>query len=236
MTDLSSIKQQTEENVVRKRLTVWLESHGAAVYWGEEVDEYDQETFRVESKGIGNFGEDAHRPDILASFNDHTTVIEVKTGNNYGDIGKGVWELFEYWEAHQSGRLVYTTEEGQTLHTPDSFTLATRYSPFGHIYNSNHEFFYSNGGMPITNDKLPQYEANMSGVTIRSLWWFAKNVVGDGSASAGIGFLYCDILQNIPEFDSHSDSYGMVRSVDVETVGSPSIFHWKDDQDWLILD
>jgi hypothetical protein len=225
------IKQKSDENVVRERLTKWLESNRAKVYWGENPQGYDHKTFEVKSESIDSWGEPLHRPDLLASFDDHTTIIEIKPGTQYGNIADGVWETFDYWKKYETDRLVYKTDEGNF--SPDSFTFATRYSPFGHIYTSNHEFFYSNGEITGVNDRLPQHEANMSGVTIRAMWRFAQSVVDN--TQVGIGFLLSDFIESIPNFAKEIDEYSMVRANKVEKTGNPAIFHWAGDQDWVTL-
>ena len=83
----------------------------------------------------------------------------------------------------------------------------------------------------MVNDDLPQYEANMSSVTIRAMWRFARSAVDD--AQVGLGFLLSDFLESIPNFAGEADDYDMVRAANVEDSGSPSIFHWAGDQDWL---
>ncbi len=226
---MHQIKQESNENAVRETLTKWLESNGAEVYWGESPQRYDQKTFEVESEAIDCWGKSLHRPDLLVSFEGHITITEIKPGARYGNIADGVWETFDYWKKHENGRIVYKTDDGEYL--PDSFTFATRYSPFGHVYTSNHEFFYSYGDMDGVNDWLPQHEANMSGVTIRAMWRFAQSVVDN--TQVGIGFLLSDLLESIPNFANETDDYGMVRASDVESTGSPAIFHWAGDQDWI---
>jgi len=228
---MDQIKRESDESNVRNVLTRWLESNGAEVYWGESAEGYNQQTFEVKSEAIGNWGETPHRPDLLASFDDHTTITEIKPGAEYGNIADGVWETFDYWKKHESGELAYQTVDGE--YSPDSFTFATRYSPFGHVYNSDHEFFYSYGNMAGVNNKLPKHEGNMSGVTIRAMWRFARSIVDN--TQIGVGFLLSDILESIPNFANEADDYGMVRAVGVEEAGSPAIFHWKGDQDWLTL-
>jgi|APHM01.1.fsa_nt_gi hypothetical protein len=228
---LSRIKSKSHEQTVRNILTQWLEESGATVYWGEEVDGYDQETFQVESRGVDRWGDSIHRPDMLVSLGDHTTITEIKPGAKYGTIANGVWETFDYWNKHHTDRLIYTV--GEKKYTPDSFTFATRYSPFGHIYPSEHEFFYTNGDMHGVNEHLPQYEANMSAVTLRTMWRFAQSA--DENISVGVGLLISDLLESVPDFESKTDSFEMVRASEIETPGSPAIFHWRENQDWITV-
>lgn len=163
------------------------------------------------------------------SFDSHTTIIEIKPGTQYGNIADGVWQTLDYWKKHETSRLVYKTDERE--YSPDSFTFATRYSPFGHIYNSNHEFFYSHGDIIGVNNRLPQHEGNMSGVTIRAMWRLAQSVVEN--TQVGIGVLLSDLLESIPNFADETDDYNMVRATNVGKTGSPAIFHWAGDQDWV---
>lgn len=225
---LDQLKEESDEDTVREILTRWLESNGAEVYWGENAEEYDQETFEVNLNSIDSWGESLHRPDMLVSFDEYDMITEIKTGEKYGKIADGVWETFDYWKKHHDDNLIYETDDGN--YSPDGFTFATRYSPYGHVYPSNHEFFYSNEGTYGLNDKLPQHEANMSGVTIRAMWRFAQSVVDN--PEAGIGFLLSDTLESIPDFAAESDDYGMVRAAQTETIGNAAIFTWMDDQDW----
>lgn len=229
---VNQIKQESNEDAVREALTKWLESSGAKVYWGESPQNYDRKTFEVKSEAVDDWGEPRdsyHRPDLLISFDRHTTITEIKPGARYGNIADGVWETFDYWKKHENSRLVYKTDDGK--YSPDSFTFATRYSPFGHVYDSNHEFFYSNGNMYGVNDRIPQYEANMSGVTVRAVWRFAQSVSSE--TQVGIGFLLSDLLESIPNFADEADNHGMVRAIDIEATGTPGIYHWMGDQDWL---
>jgi len=229
---VNQIKQESNEDAVRQALTKWLESSGATVYWGESPQNYNHKTFEVKSEAVDNWDEPRdsdHRPDLLVSFNGHTTITEIKPGARYGNIANGIWETFDYWKKHENGRLVYKTDDGK--YSPNSFTFATRYSPFGHVYDSNHEFFYSNGNMYGVNERIPQYEANMSGVTIRAVWRFAQSVSPD--TQVGIGFLLSDLLESIPNFADKADNHGMGRAIDVEAAGTPAIYHWMGDQDWL---
>lgn len=229
---MNQIRQESNENAVREALTKWLESSGAEVYWGESPQDYNHKTFEVKSEAIDDWSKPrdiSHRPDLLASFDGHTTITEIKSGARYGNIADGIWQTFNYWKKHETGRLVYETDNRK--YSPDSFTFATRYSPFGHVYDSNHEFFYSNGDMYGVNEKLPQYEANMSGVTLRAVWRFAQSVSGD--TEVGIGFLLSDLLESIPNFAGKTDDHSMARAIDVETTGTPAVYHWMGDQDWL---
>ena len=230
MTDPRKIKEMSDENDVRAALTHWFEQCGGSVYWGEEVEGHDQETFAVKSRSVSGCGNDFHRPDMVVDTGDRTIVIEVKTGDKYGQIADGIYQTFDYWMKYHRSRLIY--EASGEVYDPDSFVLATRYSPFGHTYPSVHEFYYRNEGMYGINEQVPQFEANMSSVSVRALWRFARPEAYNG-ISAGIGLMVSDVLEEIPRFDVASDEFGMVRASKVEKQGRPAVFHWKTDQDWL---
>jgi hypothetical protein len=84
------------------------------------------------------------------------------------------------------------------------------------------------------NEQVPQFEANMSSVSVRALWRFARSEAND-DISAGIGLMLSDILEGIPRFDTVTDNFGMSRANEIEKQGQPAVFHWKTDQDWLTL-
>jgi hypothetical protein len=228
--DPRKIKAISAENDVRAALTNWIEQCGGSVYWGEKVEGYDQEIFTVKSRGVSGWGNDSHRPDMLIDISDRIIVVEVKTGDKYGQIADGIYQTFGYWNKYHRNRLMYETNDG--VYDPDSFALATRYSPFGHTYPSEHEFYYSNGEMYGVNEQVPQFEANMSSVSVRALWRFAQSEAQD-NISAGIGLMLSDVLEEIPEFDTTADAFDMVRASEIEKQGQPAVFHWKADQEWL---
>lgn len=229
MPNHNNIRNIPTENGVRVALTDWFERHGASVYWGEAVDEYDQETFEIRSTGVSRWANNPHRPDMLVDAADHVTIVEIKVGDEYGKIADGIYQTFDYWDKHHNGRLRYETDDDK--YSPDSFVFATRYSPFGHIYPSKHEFYYSNGDMYAINEQLPQFEANMSGVSLRALWRFAQQAA-DGP-SAGVGLVLSDTLEHIPEFESMADEFGMIRTSKTEQQGRPAVFYWEDGQEWI---
>lgn len=227
--DWMEIKNQKNEDQVRASLTEWCEEHGATVYWGEQVEGFDQPSFKVQPRGINSWNDEPYRPDMLVVGDEKVIVVEVKIGDQYGVIADGVFETFDYWCKHHEKRPVYRTDDG--LYEPDSFTYGTRYAPYGHLYPDDHEFYYSNGSMYGTNERVPQYEANMASVTVRALWRFAQNQ--DYDISTGVGLLVSDILEDLPRFSEQEDSYGMVRASDIDEVGQPAVFHWNGDQDWI---
>lgn len=169
---------------------------------------------------------------MLVDTDDHVIVVEVKTGDKYGQIVDGIYQTFDYWRKYHRNRLMYETSD--EAYDPDSFVLATRYSPFGHTYPSEHEFYYSNEGVYGVNKQVPRFEANMSSVSVRALWRFARSEADD-DISAGIGLMLSDILEGIPRFDTVTDNFGMSRASEIEKQGQPAVFHWKTDQDWLTL-
>ena len=127
---LARIKSESHEHTVRNTLTQWLEESGATVYWGEGVERYDQETFQIESRGIDRWSDSVHRPDMLVSLDEHTTITEIKPGAKYGTIADGVWETFDYWNKHHTDKLILPSVRRNTpqivLHSlPDTLRSGT---------------------------------------------------------------------------------------------------------------
>jgi hypothetical protein len=231
------IRNLEDENDVRERLTEWIEDSGGVVYWGEQPEEYSQTTFSVTSQsGLSDFSggdssSQSERPDMLVVWNDHVSVVEVKAGNRYGQTIDGAYELFEYWENYEQGRSSY--EVGDEEYTPDSFLLATRCSPFGHIFPPEHEFLYENEGVNFVNERIPRFEANMAGVFTRLLWRFTRE---EGDQDSAIGLMLSSCLEDISDEEAEFDDHGMARASRSETVGSPATFtHTGSNQEWTVL-
>ena len=96
---MDQIKQESDEYAIQEKLTEWLESNGAEVYWGESPEPYDHKTFQVKSKAVDSWDKSSHQPDLLVSFDEYTTITEIKSGEEYGDIADGVFQTFDYWKS-----------------------------------------------------------------------------------------------------------------------------------------
>lgn len=224
-----------KEHALRQNLTRWIEDSGGVVYWGECPEEYDHPTFSIVSQaGLSSFGdggekEDYH-PDMIAIFDDYCVVVELKVGAKYKEPMNGAWETFDYWQKYEREKPTYVAEDNS--YTPNSFVLATRCSPYGHLFPAAHEFLYENEHGPI-NDDLPKYEGNMTGLLARMLGRFAR---GSEDQSVGLGVLVSSVLENLNGQQDDLDSEKMMRARDLRATGSPAIYQRVNGrQDWKVL-
>lgn len=228
------------EAVVRQKLTEWIEDSGGSVYWDKCPKEEDRKTFSINTqRGLEEFTDDSQEetdeeyyPDMVAVFDDHCIVIEVKVGEEYGNAMEGVWQTFDYWQKYEQEKPRYETDDGS--YEPDSFVLATRCSPYGHLFPANNEFLYENEVHESSiNECLPKYEGNMTGIVARMLGRFAR---GTEEQSVGLGVLVSSVLEDLNGQQDDLDSEKMMRADALEATGDPAIYHRKrGNQDWIVL-
>jgi hypothetical protein len=230
------IKKLTDENEVRARITQWIENTGGEVFWGECPNNYSQQTFSVNAQsGLSAFSgttqsDESYRPDMLLVFDDYCAVVEVKPGNKYGHTMDGAWETFDYWRKYEQDSPEYIAN-GEA-YNPDSFLLATRYSPFGHLFPDTDEFLYENEYGPV-NQTLPKYEGNMTGLLVRLMWRFGREFE---EPTVGIGLLLSSVLEDINRQQADLDSHNMMRASTLAAAGGPAVFHRvSGTQDWEVL-
>lgn len=186
MTDLSDFGAGVEHNPgpedeVRLRLSQWLRSAGADVYWD-----------RDHSYGWGTFDPgSAARPDLLVMGPGRNYAIEVKPGDESSAIHDALPQLVNYWEMVIDGESEYRVD-GQSV-SIDAFLLATNNSPAGRLYDGEGESDvlrtgYSEGRQKaVSVGQVPAREFNATERVIRAVWRFSKDRRPD--ASLGIGAL-----------------------------------------------
>jgi len=209
------------EHEAKHKLTEWLESHGADVYW-EEANKWGHKQFnirrRADAGGI---------PDLVILIDGLTLVVEFKPARGAGDVYDATIQLHGYWMEHITAEQDYKVD-GRPVE-PDGFLTATKYSRFGRLFPpyiddspDTLEDFDDSREACFDYGQLPPAEFRMTEQHIRILWRLAKrseqSLNFDGDTPA-IGSLLSEQLQN-------------------EKISPRPALLWnrgKTNQDWTVL-
>lgn len=216
---------------VRDGITDWFETYDGTVYPKNRLGLAAQETLPddTDNENESTDTADLTTPDLLVTIDGDVVVVTVADGDSYGAVFDAAYDLFSLWDAYHAHNVSHQPEGLDC--EPDYFTVATQYSPLGHVFASGNEFFYKNRFKTQPSIRTPQFEANQSAVAFRILWRFACGQ-HNADVSAGLGLLLSGTLDGFDDFDDTADDYGMCRAADIETVGVPAVQYWAGDQYW----
>lgn len=216
---------------VRAYLTEWIESHGGIVYWREQPSGYSQPTFSLNNK-------QRIKPYMVAVVDEMAYPVEVEVGDSYGDVYDG---------AMKAVKLSLTSVQNDTMilaggksYAPYPYLLATKYSPFGHLFPPTDEFLYLNSVSPkLQNDTVPKHEGSISQAVLRLMWRFSKlidDTLEEDYSSMYLGLLLSSTLESLGDQENLLDESNMVRASDVDAMGSPAVFQkFNGHQEWELL-
>lgn len=194
MTDLSDFGAGVDadtpnpEDEVKKHLTEWLRGNDRTIYW-ERDRTYGNGTFTVSTRA---------RPDLLIEGKSRTYAVEVKIGDDSGNIHDGAYQTFRYWKDIVDGKATYSVR-GNTVDI-DAVLLASRYSPKGHLFHTweNKDVMRSGRSegakRAVKYGQIPEIEYGTSETLVRLLHRFAKGY--DETATVGIGGLLSSALDS----------------------------------------
>lgn len=201
MTDLGDFgggvdkQDPNPEDEVKQLLSEWLRGEGRTIYW-EHDKTYGNGTFSVTSR---------RKPDLVIKGKTRNYAVEVKIGNDSGNIHDGAYQTFEYWKEIVDGDVEYSADSESI--DIDAVLLGTQYSPEGHLFHSQRQKDVRRHGRSesaqkgVKFGKIPQYEHATSETLIRLLHRFARGY--DDEAEVGIGGLLSSALDNDePTIDS----------------------------------
>lgn len=183
------------EDRTKRKLTQWLENHGATVYW-EKRNAFSYPTFYVKDT--------AEKPDLLVELDGEVLAVETKSGRSKAEVYDARTQLRGYWFNYVQPDNLYIVDGGDRQLDIDGFVTATKHSIDGHLFPIPDESLlppstYSDGRkFAIEQGFIPPLEYNMTEQHVRSLWRDIKQA--DVSGGAAIGSLLSTALE--PEWDS----------------------------------
>lgn len=213
------------EHKKKHTLTLWLEEHGAAVWW-EESNYWDHPQFTIKR-------DSAHGgiPDLVVELGDWTVVIEFKPGHAKGQVYDAQIQLAGYWFEHAVQDQKYIIAD--RVADVDGFLTATAHSPRGRLFPAYSEVIQKHQDMSESRQschgrgELPPAEYTMTEQHIRALWRDVKRREQNISLSQSphIGALLSDRLENLNQTQA------------TLTRSSPAIL-WnrgRSNQDWQVF-
>jgi len=181
MSDASSSSPGPEHSAKHK-LTEWLQSHGARVWW-EETNPWGHDLFT-----INRAAETGGIPDLVVEFDDTAVVVEFKTGGRVGELYDAALQLQGYWAEHIANEQQFIV--GHRTVSIDGFVTASQHSPKGRLFPRHAEVLQPYTDMDESRqwcadaDILPDAEYRMTEQHTRTLWRLADRFQSNLDTSA----------------------------------------------------
>lgn len=165
--------QPGPEHQAKHKISEWLGSHGADVWW-EEANKWGHKKFKIVDRAkTGGI------PDMLVQINGYTFVIEFKVGDSAGNVYDSLIQLHGYWVEQVTTDQTYEID-GRAVQ-PDGFLTATKYSRFGRLFHPNIDKtpdrladFDESRATCCEYGQLPPAEFRMTEQHVRIMWRLGK--------------------------------------------------------------
>lgn len=196
MSDAESPSAPGPEHQEKHRVSQWLESHGATVYW-EERNNWGYPTFRIKR---GTYIAQS-KPDLVAEIDNIGIAAEFKSYKSKSNVYDSLIQLRGYWFDHTFHEQEYVCDGTPVEIT--GFVTTTGNSITGHLFRGSDEDIlppedYGRGRLgAINRGDLPPREWNMTEQHVRCLWRTRKEVLDnhDFNTAPAIGSLLSTALQ-----------------------------------------
>lgn len=161
------IDQCDNERDVQWIVANWLASNGFEVFWDRNPpDEYQR--FKVSNS--------PELPDLVAVGEEDIVVIEMKDGDESAAVYDAMSQAHRYWRYVEQDEKDLLLGEEKTR-TPTAVTIATQYSPLGHLFKHDREQgwrkTYERDDGWWNRGMRPQYEYGRTEAIPRIMWRYA---------------------------------------------------------------
>jgi hypothetical protein len=226
------IEHDTEnpEDEVNKKLTQWIASQkNTRVYWDREKS-YAHGTFSISTQ---------RRPDLFIETDGNNFVVEVKRGEQTGEVYEASGQAFLYWRDIVTGEAEYRVNNEHR--EVNGVLIATQHSPAGHLLSNAYgsdprrpDRRRPRGDDAARGDRYPTNEHAGSQAYMRVMYYASAKLwaeENDTNPDTGIGMLLSSVLdgKGTGRLNADPAAFHIVPQSGKYSQNWDYIPYWKED-------